>query len=304
MWIFFALRRVGLQVAGDAIVEAHAEGQQQIGLLNRGVDPGLAVHAHHAEVQRMVRGDAAEAEQRHRDRGFGLLGEGDDLLGGARLDDAAAGEDHRPLRLANQLDRALEVGRRRPVIRPIAAELRLGAVPVELARRLLRVLGDVDQHRSRAAGGGDVERLANRRRDVLCARHQVVVLRDRQRHAGDVGLLEGVAADQLAADLSRDADDRRGVEHRRGDAGDHVRRAGARCGDGDADLSGRAGEPVGHVRRALLVADQDVPDRVLGHRVVGRQDGAARIAEDRADALPHQAFPDDLRACFFHIVTR
>ena len=65
---------------------------------------------------------------------------------------------------------------------------------------------------------------------------------------------------------------------------------------------GRAGEPVGHVRRALLVADQDVPDRVLGHRVVGRQNRAARIAEDRADALPHQAFPDDLRACLFHIV--
>ena len=75
MWIFFALRRVGLQVAGDAIVEAHAEGEQQVGLLDRGVDPGLAVHAHHAEVQRMARREAAEAEQRHRDRRFGALGE-------------------------------------------------------------------------------------------------------------------------------------------------------------------------------------------------------------------------------------
>ena len=47
--------RVGLEVAGDAVVEAHAERDQQVGFLNRVVDPGLAVHAHHAEVER-VRG--------------------------------------------------------------------------------------------------------------------------------------------------------------------------------------------------------------------------------------------------------
>ena len=62
------VRRVGLEVAGDAIVEAHAEREQQVGFLNRGVDPGLAVHAHHAEVQRVRRRDAADAEQRHRHR--------------------------------------------------------------------------------------------------------------------------------------------------------------------------------------------------------------------------------------------
>ena len=75
---------------------------------------------------------------------------------------------------------------------------------------------------------GDGERFADRRRDVFGARHQVVVLRDRQRDAGDVGFLERVGSDQLAAHLSGDADDRRRVEHRRRDAGDHVRRARAR----------------------------------------------------------------------------
>ena len=61
------VRRVGLQIAGDAVVEPHAERDEQVGFLNRGVHPGFAVHAHHPEVQRMRRRTAADAEQRHRD---------------------------------------------------------------------------------------------------------------------------------------------------------------------------------------------------------------------------------------------
>ena len=52
-WIFFALTRVGLEVAGDAVVEAHAERDEEVGLLDRLVDPRLAVHAHHAERERV-----------------------------------------------------------------------------------------------------------------------------------------------------------------------------------------------------------------------------------------------------------
>ena len=69
------VERVGLEVAGDAIVEAHAEGEQQVGFLDRGVDPGLAVHAHHAEVQRMRGRERADAEQRRRHRDVRALGE-------------------------------------------------------------------------------------------------------------------------------------------------------------------------------------------------------------------------------------
>ena len=100
------VRRVGLEVAGDAIVEPHAEREQQVGLLNRGVDPGFAVHAHHAEVQRVRRRHAADAEQRHRDRDLGALGELPDDGRGVRQDDAVAGEDQRPLGRVDQLERA------------------------------------------------------------------------------------------------------------------------------------------------------------------------------------------------------
>ena len=67
--------RVGLQIAGDAVVEAHAEGEQQVGFLDGVVDPRFAVHAHHAEVERMRGREAAEAEQRAGDGNLRLFGE-------------------------------------------------------------------------------------------------------------------------------------------------------------------------------------------------------------------------------------
>ena len=51
-------------------------------------------------------------------------------------------------------------------------------------------------------------------------------------------------------------------------------------GHADADLAGGAGVAVGHVRGALLVADQDVMDGELAQSVVDGEDGSAGIAED------------------------
>src|SRR5439155_21325380 len=45
---------VGTKIAGDTIIEAHAHSNQQIGFLNGMVDPGFAVHAHHAQIDRMI----------------------------------------------------------------------------------------------------------------------------------------------------------------------------------------------------------------------------------------------------------
>ena len=79
------LGRVGRERAGDAIIEAHAAGDQQVGFLNGVVDPGLAVHAHHAQVQRMRGREAAEAQQRKRHGNLRALGQRADLLHRARL---------------------------------------------------------------------------------------------------------------------------------------------------------------------------------------------------------------------------
>ncbi len=246
----------------------------------------------------MGRGHAADAEQRHGDRNPRLLRQRQDLALGARQHHAVAGQNQRPLRGVDERER---LGRRPVPRHRIVARLhqvRHGGVPVHFAASRLRVLGDVHEHRTRTATGGHGEGLANRPCDVLGARDQVVVLGDRQRDAGDVGLLERVRSDELAAHLARDADNRRRVEHRSRDAGDHVGRARARRRDRDADLAARAGVAVRHVGRALLVPHEDVMNRVSQHRVVRRQNRAARISEDVGDAFTNQRFPQ--RLCTSH----
>ena len=83
------------------------------------------------------------------------------------------------------------------------------------------------------------------------------------------------------------------------DAGDEIRGARTRCRDRDADSAAGARVAVGHVRGALFVPHQHVTDRVIEHGVVGGENRAARIPEDRVHAFMDEAFPDDLRAGAF-----
>ena len=89
---------VGAKVPGDAVVEAHADGDEQIRFLNGIVDPGFAVHAHHPEIQRVAGREAADAEKRHRD---GVVSCADKLFECAHRPgnhDAVSGEDQRAFR--------------------------------------------------------------------------------------------------------------------------------------------------------------------------------------------------------------
>ena len=54
-------------LAGHAVVEAHAEGQQQVGLVDRVVGVDGAVHAEHLQAEVVVGREAAEAVQRQAD---------------------------------------------------------------------------------------------------------------------------------------------------------------------------------------------------------------------------------------------
>ena len=66
------VRREAAQTASGAVVEARADVDQQVALLQRAVDLAVAVHAHHAERQRVELRHRAEPEQRvdHRDAGL------------------------------------------------------------------------------------------------------------------------------------------------------------------------------------------------------------------------------------------
>ena len=292
--------RVGAQVPGDAIVEAHADRDEEIGLLHGAVHPRLAVHPHHPDAEGMRGGEGAEAQESTGHGELRLLHQlSQDRTGLARLH-SLPGEDERALALFDERRRAREVALfRRWMPRGLARAARRRRV-LELDRRLLRVLGDVDQHGTGTTAARQVERFAQRRVDVLGAGDEIVVLGDRERDAGDVRLLERVGAEDRRGNLPGDEDDRRGIHHRRCDAGDEVRRSRSGSRDGDAYLAGSARIAVGHVRRSLLVPDQHVADRVLRERVVGRHDRAARISEDHVDAFGDEGLPDRLCSCPLH----
>jgi hypothetical protein len=57
----FRLERISRRGAGHTIVESHAAGNQQVRFLNGVVDPRLAVHAHHAHVERVRGREGAQA---------------------------------------------------------------------------------------------------------------------------------------------------------------------------------------------------------------------------------------------------
>ena len=121
--------------------------------------------------------------------------------------------------------------------------------------------------------------------DLCRVGDQERVLDDRQRDAGDVGLLEAVGADQVGADLAGDEDGRHRVHVGVGDRRDQVRRARAGGGEGDADLAGGLRVALRGVAGALLVAHLDVLEVGVVERVVERQAGPAGDPEDVLDTL-------------------
>src|SRR6266404_5941594 len=127
---------------------------------------------------------------------------------------------------------------------------RLAVFSISMARSnsawscLLRVFGDVDKDWTGTSAFGDQEGFAESARNVLCFRDHHVVLGDGHGNACDVDLLKRVGPQDFATDLAGYANDRRRVQHGRGDAGNHVRSARTRCGHGDADATAGAGVAI------------------------------------------------------------
>src|SRR5262245_35841594 len=110
----------------------------------------------------MARGKSAQAQQRRRHRHLVLVDKGEQFFAGAGFDDAVSGENQRPLRLVDELQCTFEVSRYRLMLRPISGTTHRTVVPDELDLRLLRVLGDIDQHRPGTTAARNEKSLAQR----------------------------------------------------------------------------------------------------------------------------------------------
>src|SRR5258705_12595835 len=102
---------VSAQIAGDAIIKAHTDGDEEIGFLNGVINPSLAVHAHHAEIQRIVGREAADAEESHGNGKVTGMNEFVEHAHRARHHDAVTGKDQGTLRVVKEVDGTLELSR-------------------------------------------------------------------------------------------------------------------------------------------------------------------------------------------------
>jgi len=107
-----------------------------------------AVHARHAQVQRVLVGERAARHQGGDDGDAGEFGQFAELLGGPGLDHAAADVQHRPFGLGDEARGLADLPGVRPRHRVVTRQVE-GDRPAELGHRLHRVLGDVDEHRPR-----------------------------------------------------------------------------------------------------------------------------------------------------------
>ena len=83
------------ELPGDAVVKPHAQGQQQVGVVDRVIGVDRAVHSQHVEREVMIAGHRAQAVHGHRHGNARPRGELAQLLGGIRGHDAPAAVDDR-----------------------------------------------------------------------------------------------------------------------------------------------------------------------------------------------------------------
>src|SRR4051812_13255232 len=130
------------------------------------VYPGFAVHAHHAEVQRIAGGEAADAQQGHSHRKIARAHELLEHTHRAGNHDSVSGQNERALGRIQQLDRAVKVGLLVVDTLPLGRKVWRRSLPIEITGSLLRILGYIHKYGTRPPRTRDHERLAQSPRDV------------------------------------------------------------------------------------------------------------------------------------------
>ena len=300
-----------LDLAGHAVVEPHAKGQQQVGSLGHFLRVALgvllelaadgpvgirrAVHAQPAERQIVRLRERAHPHDGAGDRDTGRLNQPPQRLAGVGADDAAAHVEHRPLALLDQPDDLVELQfARLPAIGVEPGDIDLGREE-DLRAGLLDVFRHIDDHRAGPAAGGDLERLLHHDRDLVDVGDEVAVFHHRQGQPEKVGLLKSALADHRLRHLTRNGDQRDRVHVRVGNAGDEVGGTGAAGGHADAGFAGGAGVALGREGAALFVARQDGADLLRPcQRLVKLHARAAGVGEEGVHALAFQGFDEHL----------
>ena len=244
------------------------------------------MHAERPHAVRVRTGYDADPHQRGDDgRGDGARQAGD-LIRGAGTYRSAACHYNRALGLPDEPDGIRYAGE--VLCRFFDAVMLLGERLIDISVDL--VDRQVDMDRPGPSGAGDLPCLIDSMRQPVDVRDPEIVLGDGHHERIGIDLLECLGSQDLRAHLASEGDHRNGVCIGCGDPGEHV--GGSRPGGGEAyaRLPGCTGIAVGGVAGALLVPDQDMPDRRFPYLVVNGDDGTSRISEHRPDASVLQHF--------------
>ncbi len=188
------------RIAGDTIVEARAERQQAIAIVDRVVGKGGAVHAEHAHRQGMRGVDGTDSHQGGDHRNLKLSGKFAQFLRGAAVDHAAAGINHRSMRSSQRREEigACGLGQFgcRQAVHPLpVTRNRQASRATKHALPVLHVLRHVENHGARPAGACDLECGAHRGLQFGGIGDQEDVLGHRSHDARHRRLLKRIGAD-------------------------------------------------------------------------------------------------------------
>ena len=283
------------ELAGNAVVPAAADGEDQVAVEHGLVGVHGAVHAEHAERKLVISGEGSEAEHGAAHRGVQLFGEFLHLAGSPADHGTVAHEQQRLLGILEVfgcLFDALGRGVRRNLV--------AGQVHLVGERRGAgacgHVLRKVDEHGARAAAARDVEGFLHDAREVVGILHQVRMLDGCESHAARVAFLEGVLAEVRGRRLGGEHHDRARIHEGCVNAGKCVGGTRTRSHEGDADLARLASIAVGHVGCTLFVAAKDYFNIGIENCVEHRDGGTTRIAENSVDAFAFEAFDNHFGA--------
>ena len=168
-------------------------------------------------------------------------------------------------------------------------------VPV-IGVRVLDILGNIDDDRSPAAGGGHIHRFMDRFFDIVYGQGHVRLLGQGHHHADHITFLKSIRCNDAGGNLPGYSQHRNRIHHGIGNAGDKIHSTRTRCRHADTDsrVGGRNRGPrysLRHKNSPLFMPRHDKrEDFLLFHFVKYRHDGTAGISENIFNAPVRQRF--------------
>ena len=213
--------RVGREfgcITRNPIIEARADGDQKIAVLDCVVRVRGAMHAQHVQRQRMRRIERSYRLQRCNDWNLQSGCEAPKVARRIALDNAPAGVNQRPFALAENVEKGSAFGFRHPLavkrLHPltITSKVQHSFAP-ERSFPVLNIFGNVQNDGPGTIAASNFESGSNGRLEFLRVEHQKCALRARAHDVKDRRFLKRIGTDGGPGNLPADENDRNRVRH-------------------------------------------------------------------------------------------